>query len=144
MKEGESGNRRKIRIKRRKRRTRMRRMGLGWRRKGGSDGYPIRSESEGCISFLYLHFTYRRSLPFLLPPLLCSGNTWILGLIRATCQGLTRTCYPSVSDDWALSRSLSLTHTHTNTHTHTVRVCNRNQLGFQGCAAGQTGPFITL
>ena len=79
---------------------------------------------------------------------LSSGSTWMLGLIRATCQGLTRTCYPSVSNDRALSFSLSFSHQHThtdrNSHTRFVRVCNRNQLGFQGHAVGQTGPFITL
>lgn len=99
----------------------------------------------GHVAVLHLYFHWKMFVP--LPHfqmVLNSGSTWILGLIRATCQGLTRTCYPSVSDEWALSLFLSSTHTKPCTHACIVRVCNRNQLGFQGRAVGQTGPFITL
>lgn len=74
---GRSGSRRKMRIK--KKEVEDEEDGIG-RRKGDNvlgDGHPpIRPGNKGYMSFLYLHFTYRRSLPSLHPPpLLCSGST---------------------------------------------------------------------
>lgn len=82
------------------------------------------------------------------PPTLRSGSTWILRLITATCQGLNTTCYSSECQMTGFSLSLSFSHSLSLTHTHmracTQTACNKKQLDLLGCAAGQTGPFITL
>lgn len=57
--------------------------------------------------------------------------------------GINQNLLP-LSVRWLSSRRLSLPFSQPHKHTCTLKDCNRNQLGFQGRAAGQTGPFITL
>ncbi len=115
---------------------------------GGSDGLRIRSENEGSISFSI------STLPTDGPsPSPTSALLWQhlnSGSHQSYLPRINQNLLP-LSVRWlgslsyiSLTHTIARTHTHTDTHKCMVRVCNRNQLGFQGCAAGQTGPFITL